>query len=525
VAPSVPASSKRPQYPSVPEFSPSAGFARSVFALAAFTVALHLVFSNRYGFFRDELYYAACGERLAWGYVDHAPLVALIARASRLLLGDSLFALRLFPALAHAALVLLAAWLAREMGGKRFAQFLAALVALIAPVYLSFGSFLSMNAFEPLFWMGCAAILLRILNGGSPRLWLLFGVVAGVGILNKHSMLFFGSGIVMGLLLTPGRREFAKPWIWLGAAIAFAFFLPNLVWEIRHGFPTIELLRSVIGTKYTVVPAWKFIAQQALLTHPLAAPIWLAGLWFLFRRTGGRYAALGWAYLAVLAEMILLHGKIYYLAPAYSMLFAAGAVFFESLPVFQGRAWAKLAVVLPLIIGGAIAAPLAMPILPVETAVTYCRFWGVQSVHVENVPQGDLPQFFGDMFGWPEQVEAVSRVYQALSRHERARAAILAYNYGEAGAIDILGPRYGLPRAISGENQYALWGPGDYTGETVVAIGFSEEKLRQYFGEVAPAAQVSPLHAIPEEQGVAIFVCRKPKKSLKEMWPSLSWLG
>lgn len=502
-----------------------AEFARSVLALAAFTAAVHLAFSGRYGFFRDELYYAACGEHLAWGYVDHAPLVAFIARASRLLPGDSLLALRFLPALAHAALVLLTAWLAREMGGGRFAQFLAALSAVIAPIYLAFGSFLSMNAFEPLIWMACAALFLRIRNGGSPRLWILFGLIAGIGILNKHSMLQFGSGIALGLLLTSARREFAKPWIWLGGALAFVLFLPNLLWEVRHGLPTITLLRSVIGTKYVVTPAWEFMAQQALLTHPLAVPIWLAGLWFLFRGNAGRYAALGWAYLIVLAEVILLHGKIYYQAPAYPMLFAAGAVFFESLSVFQKRAWPKLAVVAPLAIGGLIAAPLAMPLLPVEKAAAYCRFWKVQSIHVENVPQGDLPQLFGDMFGWPEQVAAVSRVYQALPRRERARTAILAYNYGEAGAIDYLGPRYGLPKALSGHNQYALWGPRDYTGEIVIAVGFTEEKLRRYFGEVTPAAQVSPLHAIPEERGVTIFVCRKPRMSLRAMWPSLSWLG
>jgi hypothetical protein len=502
-----------------------APLARSVLALAAFAALLHLAFSGRYGFFRDELYYAACGEHLSWGYMDHAPLAPLISRFSRLLLGDSLFALRFFPALASAALVWLTGWMAREAGGGRFAQFLAALAVLVAPIYLVFGSFLSMNAFEPLFWMGCAAIFLRIRNGGSPQLWLLFGLVGGIGILNKHSMLFFGSGVALGLVFTGARREFSKPWAWLGGALAFLLFLPNLVWEMRNGFPTIALLQTVMWKKYVPLPSWEFIAQQALLTLPLAAPIWLAGLWNLFRGNGGKYAALGWAYLVVLVEMILLHGKIYYLAPAYPMLLAAGAVWIESRISPGARAWLKPAVVAPLLIGGAIAAPLAMPILPIEAAAKYCRFWRVQAVRVENVPQDELPQFFGDMFGWPEQVEAVSRVYQTLPRHERARAAILAYNYGEAGAIDYFGSRYGLPKAISGHNQYALWGPRGYSGEIVVAIGYTEEKLRLYFDDVSDAAQVSPPHALPEESGLRIFICRKPKKSLPEMWPSLSWMG
>src|SRR5205807_6311952 len=167
-----------------------------------------------YGYFRHELYFAACGERLAWGYVDHAPLVALASRISRGLFGDSLFALRLLPALSAAPKVWLAGWMAREAGGRRFAQFFAALLVFLAPIYLTFDNFLSMNAFEPVFWMACAAFILRILTGGSSQLWLWFGVVAGIGILNKHSMLFFGSGIALGFLLTQARAQFARSEIW-----------------------------------------------------------------------------------------------------------------------------------------------------------------------------------------------------------------------------------------------------------------------------------------------------------------------
>ena len=222
----------------------------SVYLIAALAVFVHFLFNSKYGYFRDELYYAACGEHLAWGYVDHAPLVALASRVSRGLFGDSLFALRLLPALSAAPKVFLGGWMAREVGGARFAQFFAGLLVFLAPIYLTFDNFLSMNAFEPVFWMACAAIVLRILNGGSPRLWLLFGLVAGIGILNKHSMLFFGSGIAIGLLLTSARKQFARVEIWMALSIAFLIFLPNLLWEIRNGYPTIALLHTVIGTKY-----------------------------------------------------------------------------------------------------------------------------------------------------------------------------------------------------------------------------------------------------------------------------------
>lgn len=497
-----------------------------VFVLAGTATLIHFLFNSRYGYFRDELYYAACGQHLAWGYVDHAPGVAVAAWLSRAVLGDSLFALRFLPALSAAAKVLLAGWIAREAGGGKFAQFLAAFAVLVAPIYLTFDNFLSMNAFEPVLWMACAAIVMRILNAGDQRLWLLFGLVAGLGILNKHSMLFFGSGIALGLLLTPARRHFATIWIWLGAALAMLLFLPNFLWEMRHGWPTVALLHAVIGTKYSTVPAWEYLAQQALLTHPLNAPIWLAGLWFfLADRAGRKFSVLGWAYLTVLAEMIVLHGKIYYLAPAYVMLLAGGAVWIESRVLPRTGAWLKPAIVAPLLAGALVAAPLAMPVLPVEMAVKYCAFWDVESVHVENVPQTDLPQLFGDMFGWQEQVEALARGYHSLPGEEQKRTAILAYNYGEAGAVDYFGPKFGLPRAICGQNQYGYWGPRGYSGDSVIAIGFTAGRLQEFFGEVTPLATVSPAHALPEESNLTIYLCRKPRANLTAAWKEWMYLG
>lgn len=497
----------------------------AVYALAIAAVALHIAFSGRYGYFRDELYYAACGQHPAWGYIDHAPLAPWLARLSRAFLGDSLAALRFLPALAAGAQVILAGWMARELNGWKYAQFLAAFCVLLAPIYLTFDSFFSMNAFEPLFWMACAAIVLRILNGGNPKLWIPCGLVAGLGILNKHSMLFFGSGIVIGLLATPARKHFRQPWIWLGVAIAFLCFLPNLLWEIHNGWPTLALFHAVMGTKYVIVSPWEYIWQQTLLTHPLATPIWIAGLYFLLRDPlGKKYAVVACAYFTVLAEMLILHGKIYYLAPAYIALLAAGSVWLELRLLPRVGAWLRPAVAVTLLIGGLIAAPLAMPILPVESAIRYTRFWDVHSVRVENVPLSELPQLFADMFGWQEQVRAVAAVYQALPEAERAQVVVLAYNYGEASAVDYFGPKLGLPPAKSGHNQYGLWGPGPTSGQVAVAIGFSETQLREFYGEVTPAASVSPQYAIPEESHLTIFVCRRPYKSLQESWARWKYL-
>jgi 4-amino-4-deoxy-L-arabinose transferase-like glycosyltransferase len=302
-----------------------------VVCVAITACVVHFLANGRYGYFRDELYYAACGQHLAWGYVDQAPLIAVIARLSRKLFGDSLHALRFFPALASGAQVFLTGWIVRELGGRHYAQVLATTAMLVCPIFLTMDNFLSMNAFEPVFWMLCVAIVLRIVQTGRQRLWLLFGFVAGVGILNKHSMLVFGFAFFLSLLVTRQRRLLREPWIWIGALIALVIFLPNLIWEIRNHWPTIEILRNVDRMKNVHVSWVEFIVQQAFLVHPIGAPICLVGLWyFLHSREGEPCRYLGWTYLFLLAQFLILRGRIYYLAPVYPMLFAAGAVAIET---------------------------------------------------------------------------------------------------------------------------------------------------------------------------------------------------
>ncbi len=493
-----------------------------VYCVAVAACLVHFLANGRYGYFRDELYYAACGEHLAWGYVDHAPLVAVVARLSRWLLGDSLFALRFFPALAAAAKILVSGWMVRELGGRRFAQLLAGTAIFFAPIYLTFDNFLSMNAFEPVFWMLCAALAMRAVKHSDPRLWLLFGAVAGLGLLNKHSMLFFGFGVFLGLALSPERRVLRNKWIWMGGLLAFGIFLPNLVWQMRHGWPTLEILRNVTQAKNAPISPFAFIWQQALLVHPLATPIWLAGLYFfLCAREGRSYRALGWVYLVVLTELLLLKGKIYYLAPAYPMLLAAGAVCIEKLVREHDWSWLKPAILAPLVVGGIIAAPLALPLLPVEAMVKYSKFWDVEAVKVEQQDLGKLPQLFADMFGWEEQVATVARIYSSLPAEERAKAAIFAANYGEAGAIDYFGPLHGLPKAISAHNNYYLWGPRSYSGEVVISVGLMREQLQPLFGQIEQAATISHEYAMPSENDIPVFLCRRPKMSLQRAWPRL----
>jgi hypothetical protein len=496
----------------------------SCFAAAACLV--HFLWNGRYGYFRDELYYAACGQHLAWGYVDQAPLIAVIAQLSRNLFGDSLRALRFFPALSAGAKLILTGWIVRELGGRRYAQILAATAMLVCPIYLTMDNFLSMNAFEPLFWMLCVAIALRIIRTGNERLWLLFGLVAGIGVLNKHSMLVFGLAFFLALVVTPQRTLLRSRWIWLGALISFLIFLPNLIWEIRNDWPTVEILQNVDRIKNAHVTWFEFIAQQAFLVHPVAAPICLAGLWFfLMSRRGAAFRFLGWTYCFLLMEFLIVRGRIYYLAPIYPMLFAAGAIAIEEWIANRARNWVRTAILAPLVVGGLIAAPLALPILPLDAAAAYAKFWDVDRVQVEREPSGKLPQMYADMMGWPQQAETVAGVFHSLSPDEQSRVAILAKNYGQAGAIDYFGSAHGLPHAISGHNNYFLWGPQQYTGEVVIAVGMPLEALKPIFGEIQLAATINYDYAIPEENNLPVYICRKPKMTLQQAWPSLKFYG
>jgi 4-amino-4-deoxy-L-arabinose transferase-like glycosyltransferase len=453
-------------------------------------------------------------------------LIAVISWFARRLLGDSLYALRFFPALSAAAKVLLTAWMVRELGGRRFAQLLAAVVIFFCPIYLTMDSFLSMNSFEPLFWMGCVAVAMRIANGGSPCLWLLFGAIAGVGILNKHSTLFFGLAFFLALVVTSGRCHLRNLWIWLGALLAFMIFLPNLLWEIAHQFPTIEVLQNASRYKNAPVSWYGFIAEQALLVHPLVFPVALAGLWFFFAsKQGQAYRFLGWTYLFDLAQMLILKGRIYYLAPIYPMLFAAGAVWVERRIEEGGWEWAQQAILIPLTIGGIVAAPLALPLLPVRAAAAYSNFWDIRKVRVENYDSGRLPQFFADMFGWHNQVKIVASIYRSLPAEDRAQTTLLAANYGEAGAIDYFGPSYGLPRAISPHNNYYLWGAGDASGQVVIAVGMDLHQLRQLFETVQKVATIQEPYAIPDENNLVVYICRNPRIPLAQAWPRLKFFG
>ncbi len=492
----------------------------AVAIVAAVKLAVHLYAAPRYGYFVDELYYLDCARHLAWGYVDQPPLIALVAWLVRATLGTSLFAIRLLPALSGAASVILAGFIARELGGGRFAQGLAALCVLLAPGILALDHLFSMNTFEPLFWMGCAWVLMRMARTGDTRLWIWFGLLGGVGLMNKYSMGLFAFGLLAGLLLTGQRRLLYTKWLIAGGVLALLIFLPNLLWNIHYHFPFLELQRNIQRSGRNVaMPPLKYFFQESLYMLPLSLPVWLGGLWFFFFRAEGKpFRFLGWAWLIAAFVIVTLNPRVYYLFPAYPMLFAGGAVLWERWLARPGLAWFKWVYGAAMVAMGALLAPTMIPLLPPETFIRYEAATHLQQPRLETHKLGPLPQLFADQFGWPEMVATVAGVYNSLPPQVRARTAIFCQNYGQAGAIDLFGPRYGLPQAISGHQSYFLWGPRGYTGESMIVLGDSQKNLERRFASVRKMAHLSHPYAMPYEQ-VDIYYCQGLKEPLSQLWP------
>jgi hypothetical protein len=510
-----------------------------VLFLALANFLLHLYFNNRYGYFRDEFDYMACGEHLGWGYVDQPPLIPFLIHICRGLLGDSLRSIRLIPALASSLLIVQTAAIARELGGRRYALLLSAVCALIAPQYLSNGSLLGTNCLEPSLWMGCAYFAILAIKRNDPRYWLWFGVVAGLGLEEKYSIALFGLGIVVGLLLTEQRRVFFNKWIWLGGLAALLIFLPNVLWNIKYDWPFVQLMRGIRAEgRDVVLGPFPYFFQQTLLVNPLTALIWLAGLFaLLFSARLKPYRALGWCYLVCYTVFFVLHGKSYYLAPVYPMLLAAGAVVIESAidgkgignsemnnrqNVRTGRQWLKPAIALILLANGAYLAPVVVPVLSPDGFLAYTKYLPFKLPVMEHShARAALPQWYSDQFGWKEIVDETAVAWNRIPADERHDCGIFAQDYGQAGAIDFFGPRYGLPAALSGHQTWFLWGPRGYSGNCMIVLDDRREVLEQLWEHVDYVG-TSADNPYALEKQIDVFLCKGAKfGTLAQLWPKL----
>jgi 4-amino-4-deoxy-L-arabinose transferase-like glycosyltransferase len=496
-----------------------------VLLIALVQFALHLWTNAHDNMFRDELYYVAAGQHLAPGYVEYPPLVAMAARLGFDLFGHSVFGLRLLPAIAGAAIVLLTGGMVAMLGGGLVSQALAAVAVALDGNFIGGAGLLTMDPFDQLWWTLAAWVLIRLIKTRQPRLWLGFGLVLGIGLNTKLTIAFFLIALLVGLLLSESRRLLLSRWLMFGGLLALVLVAPYLLWQIQHGLPVVEYTGTYAsGKTFQATPA-EFIAQQVITHNPLSLPIWLAGLFFLFFTRAGRpYRALGWAYVFLLLLFMTMKTKFYWLAPAYPPLFAAGAFALERLASARpALKWITPSYTVLLAITGLLIVPFAIPILPPEAFIAYDSALGgaaTEASKQENLLASELPQNYADRYGWTEMVAAIKQAYETLSPAEKAQACILTGNYGEAGAVDYYGPALGLPKAITGHNSYFLWGPQGCSGEVLISIARPRRDLADSFETVEAGPSWSCEYCMPYENGTPIYIAKGLKFPIEDGWPT-----
>ncbi len=485
---------------------------RLPWVLAAVTFALHVLGEPHYGFFRDELYFIVSGRHPAWGYVDQPPVVPLLAALSQLF-GPSLVAIRAVSALFAGGTVYVACLTVIDLGGRRFAQLLAGICVMLGTASVALSTDTPTGLLSPLIVL----LVLRMVKGGDLRLWLFAGAAAGVWAETKYSVVYVLAALFGGLALGPERAILKSRWFLYGCAIAAVLALPNVTWQALHGFPMIELLRNDAAGKNVVLTPIEFIERQLVNNNVVLSLVWVCGLVFAAVRRELRW--LFWTYVLLVSVLIALHGKDYYAEPIYSSLFALGSVAVEEW--IARTIVMRRAIVAGAVVTGLITLPLYLPILPAESYIGYTRFLHLDVPSSEHRKVGSLPQEYADMHGWPGLARTVAAAYDGLPVEERSHTAILTSNYGEAAAIDFFGAPYGLPPALSGHNQYFLWGPRGYDGAVVMRINGNAAVLRKRCSSVRLLATYANPMGMPDEDGIPIYLCTGIRPNLQTLWPLL----
>jgi Dolichyl-phosphate-mannose-protein mannosyltransferase len=480
--------------------------------LAATRILLQTLANSHYGFHRDELATFDDARYLAWGYVAYPPITPFIARAALEIFGPWLPGLRFFAALAQGVALVLSGLIARELGGRRWAQIVAGLTVAIAPVSLAAGSLFQYVTFDYLWWVAIAYFVIRLLSSEDPRWWLPIGMAIGLGMMTKYTMGFLVAGLAIGILLTPARRLLANRWVWYGAALSLLIFMPNLIWQMKHDFISLDFLRDIHARDVRIGRTKGFLVEQLFVpANPATIPLWIAGLFFyFFTPDGRRYRTIGWMFVVPLALFTVAQGRSYYMAPSYPMLLAAGAVLWEpriaSRAPEQGR-FQRARTYAALAAGGVFGVAFTVPIAPINST-----WWKIATKASDD---------WREEIGWTELTETVAGIRDALPVEDLARLGILAGNYGEAGAIDLYGPSYGLPNAISGTNSYWLRGYGAPPPETLIVLGLSRAFVDRTFEECELAGHTSNRYGVANEETSAhpdIFVCRRLRQPWPEFW-------
>ncbi len=469
--------------------------------LGAVLLVLHTLTNGRYGFHRDELATLDDARHLAWGYVAYPPLTPFMARLAMAIFGSAPAGVRFFAALAQSVTMVLAGLTARELGGGRWAQMVAALAVAVSPVSMAWGHRLQYVSFDFLWGVLAVYFVIRLLETGNGRWWMALGAAVGLGLMTRYTMAWLVAGLAVGFLLTPARKMLMSWWLLAGIAVSLVIVLPNIVWQASHGFISIDFLRSIHTRDIRIGRTDGFLWRQLVVpAHPFTIPLWIAGFWFFFRKSeGARYRAMGWTFIATLGLFAATQARDYYTAPLYPMLLAAGAVLAEQWPRWaKGLNWAGLAAAFGL------GVALVLPIAPI----------GSPWFNGELRTNGDMRE----EIGWPELVDTVAKIRDSLTSDERSTAGILTGNFGEAGAIDLYGPAHELPQALSPVNSSWLRGYGDHPPRTLIVVGLSPRFVQDYFAQCESEGMITNRYGVPNEEtqdDKYLWLCR----GLREPWP------
>jgi len=479
--------------------------------LALGRILLHVATNGQYGFHRDELLAINDARSLDWGYVVYPPLTPFMARISLMLWGPSMVGLRLFADLVQAAAMVLTGLMARELGGSRTAQIIAALAAFAAPVSMASGTMFQYVSFDYLWWVLAAYFVVHLLRSGDARWCLAIGAAVGLGFLSKYTVAFFVAGILCGFVFTDARRFLKSAWFWCGLLLALAICLPNFMWQVHHNFIGLDFLKHIHARDVGQGKADGFLPHQFwVCANIVTTPIWVAGLYFcLFSRDGKAYRMIGWMYLVPLALFLVARGRDYYLSPAYPMLLAAGCAWGEKWLATQPERRARVirrSTIGALAVSALLLAVLLLPVAPAGSA-----WWRVADKANSN---------FNEEFDWPEMAASAAQIRDSLPHEDRSHLGILTADAGQAGAIWVFGARYGLPEALSGSDSNWLRGYGTSPPSTLIVIGFPES-VTQAFESCQVAGHVGNRYGIVNSaigDYTTIWVCR----NLREPWP-LFW--
>jgi hypothetical protein len=498
----------------------------ALFSFLLFALFIYSSTVKPYGFFIDELYFIACSKRLAWGYIDQPPLSIALLALARWIFGNSMMAIRLLPALSVSATVYVSGLITSQLGGSLKSILLTALAVAVMPVLLLFGSFYSMNAYEPLIFSLIGLFVIRMIKGNNPVYWLHIGILMSIGLEMKHTIVLYGIALLIGFLMTEKRKLLWNRWFISGGVACFLLILPNLIWQVVNHFPTLELYHNSFVYKNIGRSPLQVISEQIIFMNPATFPLWITGLIAPFFGKLKDFRLMFFSYAFLLGVLIVgQSSRPDRIAAIYPFLVAMGTVAIERYLKSGKQQIVQLSLASIMIAGGILLAPLFCPLLPPAQLKPYISKLGIH-FDIEAGKKGEpIPQWLADRIGWRELAAEVGQVYHSLPPEEQQNTVIVSSNYGEAGALEYYGHEYDLPVVYGTHNSFHSWGPPSDTVRTFIGVYIDAEEVKSMFESVEEVSVYHCLDCTKPQQQIPIYILRGPKFSMKKEWPGFKIYG